>query len=132
MSSINPKTSFPSAQFAGHGAGALTNTAASVAIGLPVTIGGQKPTYVRVSCFSLTGGANAPVAAAHVFLAPTASSATATTGDTICYGTESLWLNTLGMNAIGALGVVGNVRVQISPLEEGVMTPPSVGTAGLG
>lgn len=129
MSAINPKTSFPAAQIAGVGASAITNTSSSVAIALPTTIGGARAAYVRVACFQVSATPN--TAAVHVRLAPTATSATATTGDTIVYSTESLWLPTLGMNAIGALGVTGNVRVQISPLEEGAIISSSQ-ASGLG
>lgn len=131
MSSINPKTSFPAAQLVSVGASALTNTAASVAIGLPVTASGQRASYVRVAVFSLSQVAQAAPSAAHIRLAPTATAATATTADTICYGTESLWLNTLGMNAIGALGIVGNVRIQVTAIEEGAIGP-TVQASGLG
>jgi hypothetical protein len=132
MSSINPKTSFPSAQLVAHGNSVLTNTAASVVVEIPTTTGGQRPSYARVACYSLTGGANAPPAAVHIFAAPAATNATATTGDTILYSTESLWLNTLGMHALGAIGVVGNVRVQVTPLEEGAIGPSVQGLSGTG
>lgn len=127
---MSPRVGFPASQIVSPGASVLTNTSSSVVAALPTAQGGARPAYVRVSCFQL--GTAPTAAAAHVRLSPTATSATATTSDTICYSSESLWLNTVGMNAIAALGVTGNVRVQISPIEEGVIISSGQPTAGLG
>lgn len=126
---MQPRTGFPQVQIVATGAGALTNTSSAVVGGVPLTIGGGKPAFIRVSCFNLT--AAGAVAAAHFRLAATATSATCTTGDSIVYSGESAYFNTLGNGAWAALGVIGNVRIQISPLEEGVILPTGQ-QAGIG
>lgn len=130
MASIAPKTSFPAGQIVAVGSSALTNTASPTTIAVPPTQNGQRPTYVFVSCFQL--GSAPTVAAAHVRFSPTATAATCTTGDTIVSSSQGLWMNTLGMNALSALGVTGNVRVQVSPMEEGVVVSSGQPTSGLG
>lgn len=127
---VFPKTSFPAFTVAAVGASALTNTASSVAVAIPTTQNGQRPAYVMVSCFQLAATPN--LVGVHVRLAPTASSATATTGDTIVTSQQGVWLNTVGMNALAALGITGNVRVQVAPLEEHVIVSSGQPTAGLG
>lgn len=123
---MQPKVGFPASQIVGAGASALTNTSSAVVGNVPTTIGGAKPAFIRVTAFNLTpAGA---LAAVHFRLAATATSATCATSDSIVYSGESLFLNTLGNGAWAALGVIGNVRVQISPLEEGVILP--TGQAG--
>lgn len=129
MGAVNPRTSYPAFTVAAHGSTVLTNTSASVAVAMPTTQNGQRPMYVFVSAFQL--GNSPTVAAAHIFFSPTATSATATTGDTIVTSQQGIWFNTLGMNAMGALGITGNVRVQVSPLEDAVVVP-STQASGLG
>lgn len=127
---MTPKTSYPAGQIAAVGASIVMNSSSSVVMGLPSTIGGGKPAYVRVSVTSVAASAN--VAFGFVRLSPTATSATATTADTVVTANESLWLATLGMSAIAALGGPLLARVQVSPLEEGVIIPSAGLTPGLG
>lgn len=127
---MRPQTAFPAAQIVGTGASLLTNTSSAVVGGIPKTASGDRPAFIRVACFSL--GAGGTVSAVHFRLAPTASTATCTTSDTIVFSGEGLWMNTLGMNGFAALGVLGNVRVQVTPTEEGVIQSSGQGLAGTG
>lgn len=127
---MTPKTAYPAAQIAAVGASIVMNSSSSVVMALPNSVAGVKAQYIRLSCVPVASSAN--VSFGYVRLSPTATSATATTADTVVTANESLWLATLGMSAIACLGGPNLARMQVSPLEEGVIIPSAGLTPGLG
>ncbi len=113
-----PTTNYPAAQIVTKGGSAPLNSSTTTVVSIPITSSGLKPSYVRIA---LSAGA------AYVRGGPTATSTTATTGDTIVTTNEALWLNCVGLAAIGGLQIGNtNAIMQISPLEEGALGAPTV------
>lgn len=110
---------FPVSQIIKRGASAPLDTGTTVVIAIPFTASGAKPSFIRIAV-----SANS----AYVALNTAATSATATTGDSIVTSTEALYLNCLGMNAVAARGASTPSAsfIQISPIEDGVIAPPTV------
>lgn len=115
---MQPKVNYPASQIVARGGSAPLNSSTTVVVAIPVASSGGKPAFIRLA---LSAGA------AYVRGAATATSATATTGDSILTANEALYLNCVGMGAIGALQIGStNAIMQVSPLEEGVLTAPTV------
>ena len=115
---MRPVVNYPAAQIVTTGASGPLNSSVTTVVSIPITSSKGKPSFVRVA---LSAGA------AYVKGAPTATSATATTGDTIVTSSEALWLNCVGLGAIGGLQIgATNAIMQVSPLEEGALSAPTV------
>lgn len=115
---LKANTSYPAAQIVTKGGSAPLNSSNSTVVSIPITSSGLKPAYVRVA---LSAGA------AYIRGGMTATSATATTGDSIVTTQEALWLNCVGLGAIAGLQIGStNVIMQVSPLEEGALGAPTV------
>ncbi len=115
---MRPVVNYPAGQIVARGGSAPLNSTSSVVVSIPLTSGLSKPSFVRIS---LSAGA------AYVRGGATATSASATTGDSIVTSSEALWLNTVGMGAIAGLQIGNtNTVMQVSPLEEGALSAPTV------
>jgi len=103
---------------AARGHSVALNSSNSTVCTIPRTSSGQKPAFVRVK---LTAGS------AHVFPGATATSATATTGDTVLTADESFILVCAGFNAVGGRQIGStDATLQLTPLEEGAVGAPTV------
>lgn len=115
---MRPVVNYPAAQIVTKGGSAPLNSTNSTVVSIPITSSGGKPVFVRVA---LSAGA------AYVRGGSTATSATATTGDSIVSANEALYLNCVGMGAIAGLQIgATNAIMQVSPLEEGALSAPTV------
>lgn len=115
--SFKPILSVPIQTIQAVGGSAPLDTGSTTVVSIPFTASGNKPMFIRIA---LTAGA------AHVRLNRNATSATAVTGDTVITANEVLYLNCVGMNALAAVAATVPARIQISPLEEGQLSPPTV------
>ena len=110
---MQPKVNYPAGQINARGISAALNSSNSVVMAAPITSAGYKAAYWRMQ---LSAGA------AYVRIGASASSVTATTGDTIITSNEALYINSLGANAVAGLQIGStNAILQVSPLEEGGM-----------
>lgn len=115
---MQPKVNYPAAQIVAHGTSAALNSSTTVVVGIPVASSGGKPAFLRIA---LSAGA------AYVRGGTTATSTSVTTADSIVTSNEALYLNCVGLSNIGALQIgATNAILQVSPLEEGVLTAPTV------
>lgn len=115
---MQPKVNYPAAQIVAHGTSAPLNSSTTTVVGIPRASSGGKPAFLRIA---LSAGA------AYVRGGSTATSATVTTADSIVTANEALYLNCVGMGAIGGLQIgATNAIMQVSPLEEGVFDVPTV------
>ncbi len=121
---MRPVVNYPAGQIVARGGSATLNSSNSVVMGIPITSGGIKPSFVRVSIAKTDGSVGG---AAYVRGGATATSTSATTGDSIVTSQEALWLNTVGMGAVAGLQIGNtNTVLQVSPLEEGALGAPTV------
>lgn len=108
---IKPILSVPVSTIVRRGGSALLNSSVTQVVEIPSDSSGKSPAFVRVA---LSAGA------AYVAISTAATSATATTGHTIVTANEALWMNCVGLKAIGGLQIGNtNAIMQVSPLEEG-------------
>lgn len=115
---MQPKVNYPAAQIVAHGTSAPLNSSTTTVVGIPRASSGGKPAFLRIA---LSAGA------AYVRGATTATAVSVTTADSIVTANEALYLNCVGMGAIGGLQIGStNAIMQVAPLEEGVLDVPTV------
>lgn len=121
---LHPTLNYPAATIVNAASALALSTGGSTVVSIPRTAGGQKAASVRIAISNgaafVTLGAN--------------TSVTAVTGGSIVTSTEALWLNTVGMGAVGFIQAApgGVAAVSVSACEEGALGPSQSATPGLG